>query len=173
MKKYLIGLVGALMHTGNIVAQEIPKGATTLRAELGQGFTRPRGGPELYLATLQFALEKTIVPEQLRAGLVAGAFHPGRLLGGFAGGRATLKVFQLPSLLLAKAGHVQVLAEYLPLVYVPSNHWRQWVGVGIGVETSNLLGIALKFHRDTRTPTTYGQVALTYNLLHKSPPQDL
>ncbi|UOQ68336.1 hypothetical protein [Hymenobacter volaticus] len=148
----------------------MPKGATALSVEIGQGFTRPRSGPELYLATGQLAWQKTLVPEKLRAGLVGGVFHPGYQIGGLAGARVTLKVFQLPSVLLSKAGHVHVLVEYLPAVYT-STHWRQWVGGGIGVETSNLLGVVVKLHRDVRTPTTYGQLALTYNLSHKSPPE--
>ena len=170
MAKHVLGIWGALIVSYRAVAQEMPKGATALSVELGQGFTRPRGGPELYLATGQLAWQKTIIAEQLRAGLVGGVFHPGYQIGGLAGARVTLKVFQLPSVLLSKAGHVHVLVEYLPAVYTASARWRQWVGGGVGVETSNLLGVVIKLHRDVRTPTTYGQLALTYNLLHKSPP---
>ncbi|OUJ74844.1 hypothetical protein BXP70_08820 [Hymenobacter crusticola] len=141
--------------------------------EVGQGFNRPRGGPERYLATAQFVPQWTLVPGRLRVGVPVGAFHPGYQLGGLAGSRLTLKVFQGPPVLLASSFHLHILAEYLPLVYTPTEHWRQLVGAGVGLETSNLLGIVLKLHRDVRTPTIYGQLALTYNLFYKSPPQTL
>lgn len=133
MTKYVLGLLGVVIFSGKTTAQEMPKGTTAQTVEIGQGFTRPRGGPELYLATGQLAWQKTLVPEKLQAGLVGGVLHPGRQVGGLAGGRATLKVFQLPSVLLSQAGHVHVLVEYLPAVYIASTRWRQWVGAGIGL----------------------------------------
>ena len=158
-------LVSRLLAPGLAWAQEMPKG-TALLAELGQGFNRPPGGDVGYLATLQLVPQWTVVPGRLRAGLVLGAFYPGTRLGGLAGGRATLRVIQGPPVLLASSFHVHLLGEYLPAVWTGDN-WQQWIGVGVGIETSNLLGLAFKLHRDFRTPVTYGQLAITFNLLYR------
>lgn len=154
-------------------AQEIPKGLS-LPIELGQGFVHCPAGPDLYLATLQLAPQWTLLPGRLRAGLVLGTFYPGRGVGGLAGGRLTVKVLDGPPVLLASSFHVHLLAEYLPAVRTPGEgRWEQWVGGGVGLETSNLLGLALKLHRDFQRPATYGQLALTLNLRYKTsrPPE--
>lgn len=155
-------------------AQDMPKGFD-VTAELGQGFHHPRGEDALYLATLQVVPQVTVVPGRLRAGLVLGAFYPGTHLGGLAGGRATLKVLQGPPFLLAGSFHVNLQGEYLPAVWTGANTWRQWVGGGIGLETSNLLSLAIRVHRDFRTPATYGQLVVAVNLRYKRtlPPSDL
>ena len=155
-------------------AQDLPQGFDVL-AELGQGFSHPRGGDALYLATLQVVPQATLVPERLRAGLVLGAFYPGTRVGGLAGGRLTLKVLQGPSFLLANSFHVNIQGEYLPVVRVGDGAWRQWLGGGIALETSNLLGLVFRVHRDFKTPATYGQMAVTFNFRYKRtlPPTDL
>lgn len=150
-------------------AQEMPKGFS-LPIELGQGFVHRPAGPNLYLATLQLAPQWTLLPGRLRGGLVLGAFYPGRGVGGLVGGRLTVNVLNGPPVLLASSFHVHLLAEYLPAVRTPGEggHWRQWAGGGVGLETSNLLGLALKLHRDFQTPATYGQLALTLNLRYRT-----
>lgn len=159
-------LVGGLLGPAAARAQDMPKGFDLL-AEVGQGFSHPRGGDALYLATLQVVPQVTVVPERLRAGLVLGAFYPGTHAGALAGGRLTLKVIQGPSFLLASSFHVDLQGEYLPVVWTGADTWRQWVGAGIGIETSNLLGLAFRVHRDFHTPATYGQLAVYFNLRHK------
>jgi hypothetical protein len=149
-----------------VCAQDIPKGYD-LMAEFGQGFSRPRGDKTLYLATLQLVPQVTLVPEKLRAGLVLGALYPGTGLGVLAGGRLTWKIAQGPPVLLARSFHVNLQGEYLPLVRSGPDAWRQWVGAGIGLETSNLLGVSVRVHRDFRTPATYGQLALAFNFRYK------
>lgn len=174
---YLRCCGGALLMSGlagPAQAQDLPQGFDVM-AELGQGFHHPRGGDALYLATLQVVPQLTVVPGRLRAGLVLGAFYPGTHLAGLAGGRATLKVFQGPPFLLASSFHVNLQAEYLPAVWTGVDAWRQWVGGGIGLETSNLLSLSFRVHRDFRTPATYGQLAVAVNLRYKRtlPPSDL
>jgi hypothetical protein len=159
-------LLGGLLLPASAGAQEMPKGFD-LMAELGQGFSRPRGDRTLYLATLQVVPQVTLVPERLRAGLVLGTLYPGTKLGVLAGGRLTYKLAQGPPVLLAKSFHVNLQGEYLPLVRSGPDTWRQWVGAGIGLETSNLLGVAVRVHRDFRTPATYGQLALSFNFRYK------
>ena len=159
-------LLGGLLLPAGAKAQEMPKGFD-LMAELGQGFSRPRGDRTLYLATLQVVPQVTLVPERLRAGLVLGALYPGTKLGVLAGGRLTYKLAQGPPVLLAKSFQVNLQGEYLPLVRSGSDTWRQWLGAGIGLETSNLLGVAVRVHRDFRTPATYGQLALSFNFRYK------
>ena len=165
-------LAGGLLAPALAGAQDIPKGAVVM-AELGQGFNHAPGGDALYLATLQVVPQWTILPGRLRAGLVLGAFYPGTRVGGLAGGRVTVKLFQGPPVLMGNSFHVHLLGEYLPAVWAGPATWRQWVGAGIGLETSNLVGIALKVHRDFRTPATYGQLALAFNLRYKAsrPPE--
>lgn len=166
-------LVGGLFLPPALAwAQEMPKGFS-LPVELSQGFAHRPGGPDLYLASLQVAPQWTLAPGRLRAGLVLGAFYPGRGVGGLAGGRLTAKVLEGPPVLLASSFHVHLLAEYLPAVRLSEGGWRQWAGGGVGLETSNLLGLALKLHRDLRRPATYGQLALTFNLRYKAsrPPE--
>lgn len=158
-------LVGALLGPVGAAAQDIPKGFDLL-AELGQGFGRPRGGPTLYLATVQLVPQWTVVPERLRAGLVLGGLYPGSGVGGLAGGRLTLKVLSGPPFMLAGSFHVTLQGEYLPVVRV-GEAWRQWVGGGIGVETSNFLGLSFRVHRDFAAPATYGQMAVAYNLRYR------
>ena len=167
---------GALLLAGGLAssarAQDIPRGFD-LFAELGQGFARPRGGPTLYLAALQVVPQWTVVPERLRAGVVVGAFYPGREVGGLAGGRLTLKVFKGPPLLLASTFLVNLQGEYLPVVRT-GDTWRQWAGLGLGLETGNLLSLNFRVHRDFRSPVTYGQMAVGFNLNYKRvlPPVD-
>ncbi len=144
-------------------AQEMPKGFDLL-VELGQGFSRPLGERFLYLGTLQVVPQWAVVPGHLRAGVVLGAVYPGTQVGALAGGRLTLKVVSLPSFMLASAGHINVQAEYLPAVLADHDTWRQWVGVGLGLETSNTLALAVRLHRDFRTPATYGQLSVAFNL---------
>ena len=159
-------MVGGLIAT-EARAQEMPKGFA-LMAEVGQGFSHLSSqADDRYLATLQLVPQWTVVPGRLRAGAVLGAFYPGTRVGGLAGGRATLRILQGPPVLLASAFHVHVLAEYLPVVRTGEGTWRQWVGAGIGIETSNLLSLAVKVHRDFRTPVTYGQLAVAINLRYK------
>ncbi|WP_324672153.1 hypothetical protein [Hymenobacter sp. GOD-10R] len=158
-----------LLSPASVMGQDRSKEAALL-VEIGQGFYRPRGGPELYLATAQAVPQWSLVPGRLRVGLPVGLFHPGYQLGGLAGSRLTLNVLQGAPVLLASSFQLHILAEYLPLVYSPTMHWRQLVGAGVGLETSNLLGITLKLHRDVRTPAIYGQLMLTYNLFHQAPP---
>ena len=167
-------LLGGWLWAAPAQAQDMPKGFDLL-AELGQGFNHPRGGDALYLAALQVVPQVVLVPERLRAGLVLGAFYPGTRVGGLAGGRLTLKVLQGPGFLLANSFHVDLQGEYLPVVWTGAGTWRQWVGGGIGVETSNLLGLALRVHRDFRTPATYGQLVVAVNFRYKRtlPPADL
>lgn len=38
------------------------------------------------------------------------------------------------------------------------------MGVGFGLETSNILALAVRLHRDFRTPATYGQLSVAFNL---------
>jgi hypothetical protein len=167
-------LIKGLLDAAVAQAQDMPKGFD-LMAEVGQGFNHPRGGDALYLATLQLVPQVTVVPEHLRAGLVLGTFYPGTHVGGLAGGRLTLKVIQGPAFLLANSFHVNLQGEYLPAVWTGGDTWRQWVGGGIGVETSNLLGLAFRVHRDFKTPATYGQMVVSINFRYKRtlPPSDL
>ena len=167
-------LAGALAAPAGAWAQEIPRGFDLL-VEAGQGLSHPQGGPGLYLATLQVVPQWTLVPERLRAGLVLGAVYPGTHFGGLAGGRVTVKILEGPPFLLAKSFHVNLQGEYLPVVHTEPGTWRQWVGAGIGLETSNLLALAVRVHRDFGAPATYGQLAVAFNLRYKRtlPPSDL
>ncbi|MVN77544.1 hypothetical protein GO988_14505 [Hymenobacter sp. HMF4947] len=181
MKSAILGgcytlLGGGMLAAPPARAQEMPAGkGPVFMAELGQGFNRSSGGNTLYLATLQVAPQWTVVPERLRLGPVVGVFYPGTRVGALAGGRATLKVIEGQKFLLASSFHVHLLGEYLPAVWTHSDTWRQWVGVGIGLETSSLLGVAFKVHRDFQTPTTYGQFTLALNLRYKAfqPPTNI
>lgn len=164
-------LIAAL--AGSAAAQDIPKGFD-LFAELGQGFARPPGGPTLYLGTLQVVPQWTVVPDRLRAGLVLGALYPGTAVGGLAGGRLTLKVLSGPGFMLAKSFHVNLQGEYLPVVRA-GDGWRQWAGLGLGLESSNLLSLNFRVHRDFGQPATYGQMAVGFNLRFRRtlPPKEL
>lgn len=161
----LLGVV-LLGARGPARGQEMPPGLT-LPVELGQGFNHARGGDALYLATLQLTPQWTLVPGRLRAGPTLGLFYPGTRLGALAGGRLTLRVAQGPPVFLGSSFHVHLLAEYLPLVRDSPDRWRQWVGAGVGVETSNLLTLSLKLHRDLTWPATYGQLAVAFNLRYQ------
>lgn len=160
----LLAVLGA--GVVSVRAQEIPKGLA-LTAELGQGFSHVRGGDDRYLATWQLSPQWTILPGRLRAGPTLGLFYPGTRVGALAGGRLTWRVVQGPPIFLGSSFHVHLLGEYLPLVWTSPDTWRQWVGVGVGVETSNLLSLSIKFHRDFATPVTYGQLAVAFNLFYK------
>ena len=167
----------ALVAGGSLLAreapaQDMPKGLA-LMVEAGQGFRHQASSDDRYLATLQLVPQFTVVPGRLRAGLVLGGFYPGTGLGALAGGRLTVRVAQGPPLLLASSFQVHLLAEYLPVVRPGDGTRRQWVGGGIGIETSDLLSLAVKLHRDFQSPATYGQLAVALNLLHKKtlPPE--
>jgi|GEM_PF-2513528 len=157
-------------------AQDMPSGkGPVVMAEIGQGFNHAPGGDVLYLGTLQVVPQWTVLPGRLRLGPVLGLFYPGTRVGGLAGGRATLKVLNGPQFALAGTFHVHLLGEYLPLVWTSPDTWRQLLGGGVGLETSNLLGFTIKAHRDFRAARTYGQFAVAFNLRYQSftPPKDL
>lgn len=158
-------LAGVVLGPVAAGAQDIPQGFDLL-AELGQGFSRPQGGPTLYLATAQLVPQWTLVENRLRAGLVLGGLYPGTEVGGLAGGRLTLKVLNGPPFMLAGSFHVTLQGEYLPVVRT-GEVWRQWVRGGVGIETSNFLGLSFRVHRDFETPATYGQMAVAYNLRYR------
>lgn len=138
----LFVLAGAAVTSAS--AQEMPKGLA-LTAELGQRFGHVREGNDRYLATLQLSLQWTVVPGRLRTGPTPGVFYSGTRLGALAGGRLTLRIVQGPPVFLGSSFHGHLLGEYLPLVWTSPNTWRQWVGAGMGLETTNLVSLLLNF----------------------------
>lgn len=162
-----VWLAGLLLAPLAGRAQEMPTG-WALPVEVGQGFNHPPGADALYLATLQVVPQVTVVPERLRAGLVLGGFYPGTQVGGLAGGRLTCKLLEGKKFALASTYHLNLQVEYLPVVQAGDGPRRQWVGAGLGLGTSNLLGVAIRLHRDFATPATYGQLSLAVNLLYKT-----
>lgn len=144
-------------------AQEFPKGFS-LPIELGQGFNQPAGHSPLYLLTLQAVPQVTLVPERLRLGAVLGGFYPGGRVGGLAGPRLTLKLFQGADMLTASSFNVHLLGEFLWATTPAPETGRQLLGGGIGVGSSDLVTLAVRLHRDLNRPGTWFQVAVGYNV---------
>ncbi len=145
--------------------QDFPKG-WAVPFELGQGFVRPAGGPELYLVGLQVTPQLTVIENRMRLGFTAGGFYNANRIGGLAGPHLAVKLAQGKPILTASSYNIHVFGEYL---------WgtgqQQLPGGGIGIETSNLLALSLKLHRDIIHQSTWFQFGIAFSPFIKKFPE--
>ncbi len=146
-------------------AQDFPKG-WFVPIELGQGFARPTGGPELYLVSLGVAPQVTVIEGKLRLGVMVGGFYNNARINGLAGPRVAVKLSQGASILTASSYNLNLFGEFLW-----GTDQQQLPGLGLAVETSNLLALSLKLHRDINHDATWFQLGVAFNPFKKKFPE--
>lgn len=139
--------------------------------ELGQGtVTAFNQIPDLYLATLAFSPQVTVVPGRLRLGLTGGGAFTNKRIYGIGGGRASLLIWDGPKVLESTIFNVQLVGEYLF-----GTKDQRLVGGGLAVELGTMATIAIKTHRDYVLNNWWFQGSLGLNLFRKkvAPPPTL
>ncbi|WP_343703384.1 hypothetical protein [Chitinophaga sp.] len=139
--------------------------------ELGQGaVTAFNSSPDLYLATLAFSPQVTVVPGRLRAGLTAGGAFTGKRIYGIGGGRVSLLVWGGPKVLESSVFNVQLVGEYLL-----GTKDQRLAGGGVAAEIGTMATVAIKTHRDYALNNWWFQGSLGIHLFRKkvAPPPSL
>ncbi|WP_158618268.1 hypothetical protein [Chitinophaga lutea] len=139
--------------------------------ELGQGaVTAFNQSPDLYLATLAFSPQITVVPGKLRVGLTGGGAFYAKRIYGFGGGRASLMIWGGPKVLESSVFNVQLVGEYLF-----GTKDQRLAGGGLAAEIGTLATVAVKTHRDYALNSWWFQASLGLHLFRKkvAPPPSL
>ncbi|GEP96043.1 hypothetical protein [Chitinophaga cymbidii] len=139
--------------------------------ELGQGaVTALSASPDLYLATLAFSPQITVVPGRLRAGVTGGSAFTNKRFYGIGGGRLSLLLWNGPKVLESTVFNVQLVGEHL---------WgtkdQRLAGGGLTAEIGTMATISVKTHRDYMLNNWWFQGTLGLHLFRKkiAPPPDL
>lgn len=139
--------------------------------EIGQGaVTAFDQSPDLYLATLCFSPQVTVVPGRLRLGLTGGGAFTAKRIYGIGGGRASLLIWGGPKVLESSVFNVQLVGEYLF-----GTKDQRLVGGGVAAELGTMATVAVKTHRDYALNSWWFQASLGLNLFRKkvAPPPSL
>lgn len=159
-------LTGSLIFA-NAAAQEFPKG-WVFPLELGQGaVTTFDHSPDLYLGSLAFAPQYTLIKGRLRAGAAAGIAYTNKRIYGTAGPRLALMLTDKPKVLYSTVLNIQLLAEHL---------WgskdQRLAGGGLALEAGQLGTLSVKALRDYRLNAWWLQLCLGINLFPKKPSEN-
>jgi len=165
-------LLWCMMLTGSLsfssaAAQEFPKG-WVFPLELGQGaVTAFDHTPDLYLGSLTFTPQYTIIKGRLRAGAAAGGAYTNKRFYGTAGPRLALMLTDKPTVLYSTVLNVQLVAEHL---------WgtkdQRLAGGGLTAEAGQLATLSLKALRDYHLNAWWLQFSLGINLFPKKPSEN-
>jgi hypothetical protein len=156
-------LTGSLSPT-TAAAQEFPKG-WVFPLELGQGTnTAFDQTPDLYLGTLSFVPQYTLIKGRLRAGIAAGGAYTNKHIYGTGGPRLSLMLTDGPKVLHSTALNIQLVAEHL---------WgtkeQRLAGGGLSAEIGQLATLSLKALRDYHLSAWWLQFGLGINLFSPKP----
>ena len=119
-------------------------------------------GADMYVGGLQLVPQVTVVPNLLRAGLVAGAFYGNKDLEGQAGPVVSLKLKTFNAGPFGSAANLHLTAEHL---------WgtgkQKLVGGGLHVDLLNLITLGLTAHKDYEFNNWWLQTALGFRISKK------
>lgn len=139
--------------------------------ELSQGaVTAFNETPDLYLATLAFSPQVTVVPGRLRIGVTGGGAFTNKRIYGIGGGRVSLLLWNGPKVLESTVFNVQLVGEHL---------WgtkdQRLAGGGLAAEIGHMATLSVKTHRDYMLNNWWFQATLGMHLFRKkiAPPPDL
>lgn len=157
-------LLGCLLLPVSLAAQEFPKG-WVFPLELGQGtVTAFHHTPDLYLASLSFAPQYTVITGRLRAGAAVGGVYTNKKVDGIAGPRLALLLTDKPRILHSTLLNLQLVAEHLW-----GTRQQRLAGGGLTAEVGQLFTLSLKAHRDYHWSAWWLQACLGINLFSKKP----
>jgi hypothetical protein len=159
-------LTGSL-SISSAAAQEFPKG-WVFPLELGQGaVTAFDHTPDLYLGSLTFAPQYTLIKGRLRAGAAASGVYTNKRFYGTAGPRLALLLTDKPKVLYSTVLNIQLVAEHL---------WgtkeQRLAGGGLTAEVGQLATLSLKALRDYHLNAWWLQATLGINLFPKKPSEN-
>ena len=148
-------------------AQEFPKG-WVFPLELGQGsVTTFHNPPDLYLGSLTFIPQYTLIKSRLRIGAAAAGAYTNKRVYGLAGPHLALMLTDRPKVLSSTVLNVQLTAEHL---------WgtkeQRLAGGGLTAEVGQLATFSLKALRDYRLNAWWLQAAIGVNLFMKKPSEN-
>ncbi|HEU4552788.1 MAG TPA: hypothetical protein VFS25_08135 [Chitinophaga sp.] len=156
-----------LLFSHYTAAQEFPKG-WVFPLELGQGaVTTFNHAPDLYLGSLTFTPQYTLIKSRLRIGpAVAGAYTNKRIYG-LAGPHLALMLTDKPKVLLSTVLNIQLTAEHL---------WgtseQRLAGGGLTAEVGQMATFSLKALRDYHLNSWWLQAAIGINLFMQKPSEN-
>lgn len=150
---------------------EFPKGFI-MYAKLHNGMvTHFSSAPDLYVGGLQLAPQYTVVPNLLRAGLVAGGFYGNKKIQGEFGPSLSLKLKTFKANLhgagVGSFGNLNLLVDHL---------WgtgkQRLLGGGLLLDAGNLLSFGLTTHRDYQFNNWWFQseISIRISKKQKTPP---
>jgi hypothetical protein len=159
-------LTGSLSFS-SAAAQEFPKG-WIFPLELGQGaVTAFDHTPDLYLGSLTFAPQYTLIKGRLRAGAAIGGAYTNKRFYGTAGPRLALLLTDQPKVLYSTVLNIQLVAEHL---------WgtkeQRLAGGGLTAEVGQLGSLSLKTLRDYHLNAWWLYASLGINLFQKKPSEN-
>lgn len=171
-KRHLICVVVLLLYAPlkSFAQSEFSKG-WIFPLELGQGaVTAFNHAPDLYLATLAFSPQVTVIPGRLRVGLTGGGAFYAKRIYGYGGGRASFMIWGGPKVLESSVFNVQLVGEYLF-----GTKDQRLAGGGFAAEIGTLATVSVKTHRDYMLNNWWFQAGLGLNLFRKKavPPPSL
>jgi len=151
----------ALLPAQLFAQTEFKKRSQLLALEFLQGFNRPQGGPELYLADLRLAYQYTVVPGILRLGATAGGAYSNRTASAFAGPTAALRLLNLNTE-MGSVANLQLLLEHL----WGTGH-QKLAGGGLRAALGNTVLLSLLAHRDYHHDYWNFQFGIGINFIHE------
>lgn len=119
-------------------------------------------GADLYVGGVQFVPQVTVVPQLLRAGIVAGGFYTNKKIEGQLGPVLSLKLKTIKAGPFGTAANLHLTAEHL---------WgtgkQKLVGGGLHADLLNLITLGITAHRDYEFNNWWLQTALGFRISKK------
>ncbi|RYY50335.1 MAG: hypothetical protein EOO06_04235 [Chitinophagaceae bacterium] len=155
--KCLMLLYGLFAIT-SAAAQNDPEfpGGFVMHAKLHNGLiTNFHSGVDLYTGGVQVIPQFGIIPQKLRAGVVAGAFYANKRLDGQFGPTLSVKLKTFNAGPFGSAANLHLSADHLW-----GTNKQKLVGGGVHVDLLNKLVLGLTAHRDYEYNNWWLQTAL-------------
>ncbi|RPD38923.1 hypothetical protein [Chitinophaga barathri] len=164
--KWLISFFLLCIITKARAQSEFPKG-WIFPLEMGQGVvTNFHSDPDLFLATLAFSPQVTVVPGRLRLGLSGGGAFYNKRIYGTGGGRVSLMISKGPKVMESTVLNAQLVGEFLF-----GTKDQRLVGGGFATEIGHMATISMKAHRDYVWNNWWFSGSLGIHLFKKKAPK--
>lgn len=112
---------------------------------LSTGLISAPSAPELFVGSLQVIPQYTVIPYQLRGGLIAGGFYTARRVRGLFGPTISYKLADFKGGYFGSLGNLHLNVDHL----WGTGHQRL-LGGGLGLDLLNKIVVGLSVHRDYR-----------------------
>lgn len=166
----LLLMAGTLTKVSAQSDTEFPKGFI-MYAEWHSGMiTDFSSAPDLFAGGLRLAPQVTIIPNRVRAGILAGGFYAQNKIQGEAGPSVSVKLKSFNAALkgagIGSVGNLNLRAEHL---------WgsgkQRLLGGGVFLDLGNLFAAGLTAHRDYKQQTWWFEsvIGIRISDKHKNP----